>query len=263
MLASLNNLGRLYETQGQYAKAESQHGRALTIKEKALGPNHPSVGLTLNNLAYLYFLQQDWANALAYFNRSTDIIVARSRLTGTEAAARTQGEGGSDSFRFVGLIKSAYRLATAERQRASQIISATFLSAQLAETSQTAASLSQMAARQAKGDTGLARQSASCRTWLLIGEHTTSSWLGRSRSRQSSATVAQKKLYAPAGSDEKRSGEIKASLTKEFPEYAALSSSEPLSAAETQAILGENEALVLYWTRPNGNRRPRRRLPGY
>jgi CHAT domain-containing protein len=172
-------------------------------------------------------------------------------LSGAGAAARTQGEGGSDSFRFVGQIKAAYRLATAERQLASQMISATFLSAQLTETSQTAASLGQMAARQAKGDTKLAR---------LIRElqDLTGDW--QTRDKQLVAALSQPPGKRNGGAEEalrtrlaaieKRSGEIKASLTQEFPEYAALSSPEPLSVAETQAILAENEALILILDTP-------------
>ena len=51
---SLNNLALLYRAQGQYAKAEPLYQRALGIREKALGPEHPDVARSLNNLAVLY-----------------------------------------------------------------------------------------------------------------------------------------------------------------------------------------------------------------
>ncbi len=54
MATSLNNLAELYRTQGQYAQAEPLHKRSLAIREKALGPDHPSVAASLNNLALLY-----------------------------------------------------------------------------------------------------------------------------------------------------------------------------------------------------------------
>ena len=38
----------------QYAAAEHLYKRALSIYEKALGLDHPSVATTLNNLALLY-----------------------------------------------------------------------------------------------------------------------------------------------------------------------------------------------------------------
>ncbi len=51
---SLTNLAILYQTQGRYAEAEPLHRRALAIREKALGPDHPDVAASLNNLASLY-----------------------------------------------------------------------------------------------------------------------------------------------------------------------------------------------------------------
>ena len=51
---SLNNLAQLYDTQGDYAKAEPLYKRSLAILEKALGSDHPGVATSLNNLAALY-----------------------------------------------------------------------------------------------------------------------------------------------------------------------------------------------------------------
>jgi tetratricopeptide (TPR) repeat protein len=48
---SLNNLASLYDSQGQYAKAEPLYNRALTIREKALGLEHPDVATCLENYA--------------------------------------------------------------------------------------------------------------------------------------------------------------------------------------------------------------------
>ena len=44
---------------GQYAKAEPLYQRSLKIREAKLGPDHPNVAASLNNLADLY---QPWAN---------------------------------------------------------------------------------------------------------------------------------------------------------------------------------------------------------
>ena len=44
----------LYGEQGRYAEAEPLYKRALAISEKALGPEHPDVASSLNNLAMLY-----------------------------------------------------------------------------------------------------------------------------------------------------------------------------------------------------------------
>ena len=45
--------GQLYQ-QGHYREAEPLLTRALAIREKVLGPNHPAVALLLYNLAVIY-----------------------------------------------------------------------------------------------------------------------------------------------------------------------------------------------------------------
>ena len=65
----INDLASLYTSQGRYAEAEPLYQRtvnnltsctetklatrSLTIRENALGPNHPEVAQSLNNLALL------------------------------------------------------------------------------------------------------------------------------------------------------------------------------------------------------------------
>ena len=51
---SLNSLAGLYQTKGDYARAEPLNLRSLSIREKALGPQHRLVAASLNNLAELY-----------------------------------------------------------------------------------------------------------------------------------------------------------------------------------------------------------------
>ena len=51
--------------QGRYAEAEPLYKRSLAIGEKALGPEHPHVSTSLNNLAELYLAQGRYAEAEA------------------------------------------------------------------------------------------------------------------------------------------------------------------------------------------------------
>jgi tetratricopeptide (TPR) repeat protein len=44
----------LYSDQGRYAEAEPLYKRSLAIREKAFGPDHTNVAVSLNNLAELY-----------------------------------------------------------------------------------------------------------------------------------------------------------------------------------------------------------------
>ncbi|XYI00861.1 tetratricopeptide repeat protein [Sorangium sp. So ce1128] len=71
---SLNNLALLYDTKGDYAKAEPLHQRALRIKEKELGSEHPDVATSLNNLASLYQTEGDYAKAEPLYQRALRIL---------------------------------------------------------------------------------------------------------------------------------------------------------------------------------------------
>ena len=58
---ALNNLAAVYGAQGKYADAEGLFGRALAIREKALGASHPDVAGTLIGLAMMYKEQGKYA----------------------------------------------------------------------------------------------------------------------------------------------------------------------------------------------------------
>ena len=59
--------------QGRYAEAEPLYKRALAIREKALGPDHPDVAKALNNLAVLYQKQGRYAEAEPLYKRALAI----------------------------------------------------------------------------------------------------------------------------------------------------------------------------------------------
>ncbi len=56
-------MGFVYRAQGKYADAEPLYRRALAIGEKALGPEHPDVATSLENLGRLYRAQGKAAEA--------------------------------------------------------------------------------------------------------------------------------------------------------------------------------------------------------
>ena len=65
--------GALYYAQGRYAEAEPLFQRALTIREQALGPDHPDVAWSLNSLAELYRAQGRYAEAEPLFQQALAI----------------------------------------------------------------------------------------------------------------------------------------------------------------------------------------------
>ena len=62
---------------GDYEKALPLYQRDLEISEKVLGPQHPSVATTLNNLASLYYHIGRNEEALSLFERSLKIFESK------------------------------------------------------------------------------------------------------------------------------------------------------------------------------------------
>ena len=71
--ALLGKMGRYLDDRALYQEAEPLYQRSLAILEKALGPDHPEVAATLNNLAALYCSQGRYAEAEPFLRRSLAI----------------------------------------------------------------------------------------------------------------------------------------------------------------------------------------------
>jgi tetratricopeptide (TPR) repeat protein len=71
--AILNEQARQYLDQGKYDEAEPLLKRALAIREKALGPDHPDTAQSLNNLALIYQAQEKYAEAEPLYKRAIAI----------------------------------------------------------------------------------------------------------------------------------------------------------------------------------------------
>ncbi|KKK86115.1 hypothetical protein LCGC14_2766480, partial [marine sediment metagenome] len=69
----LNQEVRSLYQNGQYDRAVVVAEKALTIQVKALGPDHPDVATSLNNLAMLYKNQGEYALAEPLYKRSLAI----------------------------------------------------------------------------------------------------------------------------------------------------------------------------------------------
>ncbi|KAI4122751.1 MAG: hypothetical protein LQ341_007273 [Variospora aurantia] len=67
-----HNLGILYHDQGKSAEAEKMYQWALDGKEKACGPNNPSLFITLNSLGNLYSWQGKYTEAETMLQQALD-----------------------------------------------------------------------------------------------------------------------------------------------------------------------------------------------
>lgn len=73
LAVALNNLGMLYEHEGQLAKAEQLLNRAFAIDEKVFGPDHPRVANDLNSRAVFYRASGQEAEAENLLKRALEI----------------------------------------------------------------------------------------------------------------------------------------------------------------------------------------------
>jgi tetratricopeptide (TPR) repeat protein len=85
-------LMQLYNA-GKYEEAIPLAERALAIREKALGPDHPDVAVALINLAQLYESQSRYADAEPLYKRS---LAIREKALGP-LAIRQKALGPDDS----------------------------------------------------------------------------------------------------------------------------------------------------------------------
>ena len=263
---SLNNLARLFERQGLYADAEPLYKRALDINEKALGPDHPTVAISLNNLASLYKDQRRYADAEPLYKRSLAIL--------EHALGRDHPDVGSSLNNLAALYESEGRYPDAYAsiqqtfaKRTSQkypsfpiILGARGLQLLTPEqtfadsfnvvqfTSSTAAAeaVQKLAQRYAAGtdelallvrhDQDLIAETDKVDKVLIAAVSKTPKQRdqaneGRMRSRLSA--IGSERL------------QIETVLTRRFPDYVALSSPQPLTLNETQALLSDDEAVVV------------------
>jgi len=78
---SLNNLGVLFSTMGDYKAAEPYHKQALALRKKALGEEHPDYAESLNTLGVLYSDMGNYKSAESYYNQALEI---RKKVLGEE-----------------------------------------------------------------------------------------------------------------------------------------------------------------------------------
>ena len=235
----LNNLAILRLETGRIAEAEPLYRRALAIAEAGLPPDHPQIAMPLNNLAWLKAKQGDWASALSFIRRATDIRVANAtRMVGgspeTQRRLVSQMADGLD-----GHVLMAYRAAGDDPALRDEA----YIVAQRRPQSEAALALSQASARFASGSGELAA--------LLRQQQD----LIRDREAVDRRLLAALSKGDRAGSESARSDEaqldarldpIAKRLAAQFPEYSSLVNPEPLPVAATQALLRDNEALVLF-----------------
>jgi CHAT domain-containing protein len=266
LAAHLDDLAKAYYNLSFRAAGTAKHGeavgkavnvyqRALAIREKALGPDHPQVVKTLRDLALNESLRGNDSLALELSRKAVHASFVRAMNEPPSAGESGQTLGYVEDRRHYGLhldyLHSAPESET--EPKPTRVAREAFETVQLALHSSAGAAVQQMAARFARGGGTLA-------TLVSEGQD-----LLASRDSKDKALVAE--LSKEGQQDQALierlrkemvdvEGALKANaqrLEKEFPDYAALAGPKPLRVEEVQKLLGTDEALVViltggFWT---------------
>jgi tetratricopeptide (TPR) repeat protein len=79
-----NNTGYVYQAKGDYPRAIEYYTRALEIRERVLGEEHPDTAKDYNNIGVAYYGQGDYPLALEHYTHALEI---RERVLGEEHPA--------------------------------------------------------------------------------------------------------------------------------------------------------------------------------
>jgi hypothetical protein len=225
------NLASFLEERGQSTEAIALHRRALAARERALPPNHPKIAESLGSLGLLLSQQGDWSTAFDYARRATAAVIARG--TPAENTERARNERRGETGYFSVYVVAAHRVGANDPA----LLRESYEMAQRASQTDAAISLNQMAARRGSLSDFI-RLRQDYQAWreraeaLLIDELARGDVKEIDHRRQQLADLANS--FRPIDDE----------ITRQFPQYAAVVTPKPLSIAETQALLGADEALL-------------------
>jgi len=260
----LNNLGQVLKAEGRYADAEPPIRQSLAIREKVLGRDHIDVARSLNNLADLYLRQQRYVDAEPIFQRA---LAIRDKTVGPDhpdtaasvnnLASLYQAQGRTaDALPLVERVTAGGRaqlgvaLAVLHDAQQKQLMPAekAFDSAldviQHGAQSSAASAMNKLAVRIAAGSDHLAelvRRDQDLASEAERLDKAIIAALSRQGSPRDAATGRER--LAAVGAER---ASLQKTLAKEFPDYAALSNPLPLKGRDVQALLSDDEAMVLF-----------------
>jgi CHAT domain-containing protein/Flp pilus assembly protein TadD len=264
---TLSNLAVLHAYRGRYAEAESLSRRALEIREKALGSDHPDVATALNNLAMLYKEQSRYVDAEPLLKRASaiwekalgsdhrDVATALNNLAALYAdqsryadalpLIRTAANKGFDRKTIhlavlTGALTNALITRTEALDESYEVI-------QRATSSAASNAISQLSIRFAAGNDELAQlirrdqdlgaENENLDKFLIAA-------VGQEPSKRDLPTEQRIRDRLKSISIER--AEIGTRLNQRFPNFAALSKPTPITVKDTQLLLSDDEALVVF-----------------
>jgi CHAT domain-containing protein/tetratricopeptide (TPR) repeat protein len=235
----LNNLALLLQAMNRPGEAELLLRRALAIDEVSLGKDHPNVAIRLNNLAALQEQRGNWVAAIPLYKLAMASVIGGQesqglQKDGIQKAVLTKNTG---NFRaYARALYHADRQSIGNRQEGFEVV-------QWALQNAAGDALLSMAARFAKGNGRLAEILRKQQDMLTGRE---GSYRRLDEATGKADAKAANIVRATIAEIEAALDKTEMALRTDFPDYADLASPKPLSIRDTQALLGENQALVVF-----------------
>jgi hypothetical protein len=230
---TLDYLATLYADQRRYADAESLYKRSLVIDEQKLDQHHRDVAQTLNNLANLYQNQGRYADALP---------IVRTLLQNDAPAL------GIDLSRQKSVAFSVLYGSQSEKLIApTQALESSYTVLQRSSLSAAGEAVSKLAARFAAGTEELAQLVRKDQDLIAKADRLDKNIIAAvskpPAERDPSAEAQIRKRIEEVKSERDKLQDI---FNQRFPDYVALSKPQPLTVEQTQALLGDDEALIVF-----------------
>ncbi|MEW8508453.1 MAG: CHAT domain-containing tetratricopeptide repeat protein [Candidatus Thiodiazotropha sp.] len=245
---TINNLGVVYDALGRSQDAAKMYRIAVEENRKTLGRSHPLVAQNLYSLALRQQDNNDREGALSHIREASRIYAERKGRQSERFTQHSWAKWKTAKTVFTTHLDLLYEQGVAQPEDRHDLISEGFLIAQTAMESSTQDALSQMAVRLSSGEGKLAKlirgnQDAYLRLRdidsLLIDELSLPP-AERDIAKEEMLRNEQAALVVSIRQGENR-------LLSTYPKYAALNNPAPLAAIDVQALLAEDEAMLLYF----------------
>lgn len=244
----LGNEGVLLRMMGRYDEAAEALATVLKQTETRYGADNPLTAHAANNLGWVELERKDYAKAMDYLRPALATYLKHRELQKVGPNARGAAVDEREVARTIlGFLTAANALSRADPAASANWMDEAFQAAQQVHRGKAAEALALTTARFAVGDTPLAglireQQDLAEKHRSLEGALTQAFGLPEAKRDLPQEAAARDQLAAIAD----RIAAISTEIEKGFPDYARLADPKPLSVAEAQSLLGENDAMTLF-----------------
>lgn len=240
---NLYRLAKVNLARAHLDKAETFGLRAIALRDRVFGENHPSVARAAAVLGDIYMAQNKPKQAHQQYRRAAGIASKRA-MSSAGLRTSTSLELQEAARYFDGVIKAAWAIAVDGNKSDPQLAEASFGAAQWADRTSAGAALAQTTTRIAAGDGKLGDAIRRGQDLDFQRRAINGLLLEAIGSRKASDRKEAAALQARLRSIEQDIAKLNLRLQKEFPAYGSLANPDAASPSAIQAQLGPDEALV-------------------